>query len=75
MSWLKRKPKAEPIAVPPPPPASRVEVELHKGASQDATKKAVETNKHLQDLYVENGFTLKIYLAAGGHQPKKVGHK
>lgn len=59
----------EPIVV-QPAPSSRVEIELHKGASEDAAAKATETNKHLTDLLVENGFTLKIYLAAGGHQPK-----
>lgn len=67
-----RAPKAQPIVV-TPPATSRVEVELHKGASEQAARKADETNKHLTDLLIENGFTLKIYLAAGGHQPKKVG--
>jgi len=72
MSWFKRKPKVEPIVV-TPPATSRVEIELHKNASEQAAKKADQTNEHLKDLLVENGFTLKIYLAAGGHQPKKVG--
>lgn len=59
-----------------PPPTSRVEVELHKSASSDAAEKAKEANKHLNDLLVENGFTLKIYLAAGGkkHKGKSGGH-
>jgi hypothetical protein len=76
MSWFNRKPKAEPIIV-QPPATSRVEVELHKGASEQAAKKAVEVNQHVKDLLVENGFTLKIYLAAGGQlqQKKKVGNK
>jgi len=74
MSWLNRKKKEPPIVV-VPPATSRVEVELHKNASEHAAKKADETNQHLKDLLVENGFTLKIYLAAGGHQPKKVGNK
>lgn len=75
MGWLdkfRRKEKPQPIVV-QPPLSSRVEVELHKNASQEAAQKAQETNKHLNDLLVENGFTLKIFLAAGGHQPKKVG--
>lgn len=75
--WLfNRKPKPAPIAV-KPPATSRVEVELHKHASEGAAQKAKETNQHLNDLLVENGFTLKIYLAAGGHiQPKqKMGSK
>jgi hypothetical protein len=69
MSWFKRKKKEEPIVV-APPPTSRVEVELHKGFSEEAAKKADAANKHINELLVENGFTLKIYLAAGGHQPK-----
>lgn len=74
MSLFKRKPKTPPIVV-KLPATSRVEVELHKNASEDAAQKAKETNQHLNDLLIENGFTLKIYLAAGGHQPKKVGQK
>lgn len=69
MSWFRHKKKEEPIVI-PPAATSRVEVEVHKNASMQAAQKAQETNKHLNDLLVENGFTLKIYLAAGGHQPK-----
>ena len=74
MGWFNRKKKAEPIVV-APPPTSRVEIQLHKNASEDAALKATQTNQHLNDLLIENGFTLKIYLAAGGHQPnsKKSG--
>lgn len=76
MMWLfNRKPKEQPIVV-TPPATSRVEVELHKGASIEAARKADATNKHLTDLLVENGFTLKIYLAAGGQlSHKKQGGK
>ena len=76
MKWFNRKPKDEPIVV-KPAVSSRVEIELHKTASEDAAKKANQTNEHLKDLLVENGFTLKIYLAAGGHQPtnKRSGKK
>lgn len=74
-SFLKRNTKPAPIVL-LPPAQSRVEVELHKGASVEAAKKADATNKHLTDLLVENGFTLKIYLAAGGQlQHKKSGGK
>jgi hypothetical protein len=48
-------------------PTSRVEVEVHKTASEQAVKKAKEANEHLKELLVQNGFTLKIYLAA--HNP------
>lgn len=73
MMFFNRKPKQPPIVV-TPPATSRVEVELHKNASEDAARKAKQTNQHLNDLLVENGFTLKIYLAAGGqlHNKKKV---
>lgn len=70
MSWFKRKDKNQSIII-PPAATSRVEVEVHKNASVEAAKKAKETNQHLNDLLVENGFTLKIYLAAGGHIPAK----
>ena len=65
MNWFSPNPKRNPIVV-IPQPTSRVEVELHKGASEDAAAKAIAVNKHVKDLLVENGFTLKIYLAAGG---------
>ena len=69
MSWFNRNRKDSFVIQ--PPPESRVEVELHKTASVHAAAKAQETNKHLNQLLIENGFTLKIYLAAGGHLPKK----
>lgn len=70
MSWFNRKPKETPLVI-APAPTSRVEVELHKGASEQAAAKAEAVNQHVKDLLVENGFTLKIYLAAGG----QVSHK
>lgn len=72
--WLfNRKPRETPVVI-APPATSRVEVEVHKGASEEAAKKADAVNQHVKELLVENGFTLKIYLAAGGqlHQKKKV---
>lgn len=58
------------------PVTSRVEVELHKTASAEAQQKAIEANQHLKELLVANGFTLKIYLAAGGQlRQKKTGAK
>jgi len=56
-----------------PPATSRVEVELHKNANQEAAEKAKEANKHLKELLEANGFTLKIYLAAGGQLRQKKG--
>lgn len=71
MGLFNRKKKVSTPVVVQPPATSRVEVELEKDATNEAVAKAKETNKHLNDLLVENGFTLKIYLAAGG----KVQHK
>lgn len=67
-----RKPK--PSIEISPPQASRVLVELHKSANQEATDKAKEVNKHLNDLLEENGFTIKIALAAGRKNITRKGH-
>ncbi len=69
MSMFRRKQK--PGLQIQPPIASRVEVELHKNATQQAAQKAKAANKHLNDLLLANGFTLKIYLAAGGRVRQK----
>lgn len=76
MKWFKFRKPSEPIVL-QPAPTSRVEVEVHKNASEEAAQKAKETNQHLSDLLVHNGFTLKIYLAAGHTYPptKKGGKK
>lgn len=71
MSWFNRKPKTQPIVV-QPPAQSRVEIELHKNASENEAHKAAEVNEHLKDLLGNSDVTLKIYLAAGGHPPKKM---
>lgn len=52
----------------------RVEVVVHQNAAKEVVTEANIVNRKLNKLLVENGFTLKIYLAAGGHQPKKVGN-
>lgn len=68
MGLFNRRPK-ESIVV-QPPMHSRVEVEVAKNASADAARKAKEINRHVKDLFEENGFTIKIFIAAGGHPPK-----
>ena len=75
MNFFKKK-HVDPTMVLEPAVQSRVEVELHKGATEYAAKKAEAANKHLTELLVNNGFTLKIYMAAG-HQypPTKKGNK
>lgn len=71
MSLFNRKKNTSSPLTVTPPAESRVEVELHKGASNEAAQKAKEANAHLTDLLAANGFTLKIYLAAGGHAPQQ----
>ena len=70
MSWFNKKKRTEDIHV-EPPASSRVEVELHKSATKEAVEKAKQANQHLNELLVKNGFTLKIYLATGGSNPKQ----
>lgn len=75
MFWFKRKKKIEPMIV-VPPPTSRVEIEVHKGATEKAAQKAQDVNRHLNDLLVENGITIKIALAAGAQlKQRKQGGK
>lgn len=66
--FWRNKRKIEPITI-EPPVASRVEIELHKGASEEAAKKAKQVNEHVKELLVENGFTIKIAIAAGYGAP------
>jgi len=54
-----------------PPTKSRIEIEVHKTANKEAAEKAKRTSKDLNELLVENGFTLKLYMAAGGKPPRK----
>lgn len=58
-----------------PPATSRVEIELSKDANKEAAEKAKQVNAHVNDLLVQNGFTLKIYLAAGGRVQHQKGGK
>lgn len=59
-----------------PPPQSRVEIELHKNATEEASNKAQAVNTHLQELLEANGITIKIALAAGArlHHKSKGGN-
>ena len=70
MRFFRKQPK-EDIMV-QPTINSRVEVEVAKNASAEAAEKAKQVNAHVKELLVENGFTLKIYLAAhNSAKPKK----
>lgn len=44
----------------------RVEIQLAKDASAEAKAKAKQVNTHVKELLEENGFHVKIYIAAGG---------
>ena len=48
-----------------------IEIEAHKDAKTEAIKEAKEATRQLNKLLVDNGFTLKIYLATGGKHPRK----
>lgn len=76
MKFFQREKKDNKPKVIVPIPTSRVEVEIHKSASVHAAQKAEATNQHLIDSLIANGFSLKIYLAAGGQlRQRKIGGK
>lgn len=43
-----------------------IEIVAHKNAQESEIEKVKIANKHLKEVFEENHFTLKIYLAAGG---------
>ena len=53
---------------------AKIEVVAHKEATKKQVAEVKEVNRMLNKQFAENGFTIKIYLAAGGRTPKKVGH-
>lgn len=50
--------------------AKVIEIVAHKEAKKEIVQKAKEANAQLTELLEQNGFTIKIYLAAGGPHPK-----
>lgn len=73
MLWFKRKPlqAAQDDAV----QRSSIEIIAHKDAKHEVVEDAKAANEQLKKLLVGNGFTLKIYLAAGGKHPQPRGHR
>lgn len=71
MSWFKKKQIPAVEITNTEDHDNRVEVVVHKNATQESVVKAEEANQKLNDLLIENGFTLKIYLAAGGKHKKE----
>lgn len=57
--------KQTPIVIPPHQPVV-VSIEPHETARKEAFDEAREVNKKLNNLLVENGFTLKLWVATGG---------
>ena len=51
---------------------SRVEVVVHKEATKEVVAQAKKANETLAKLLEQNGFTIKIFLAAGGKTKDKV---
>ena len=49
--------------------ATRVEVIANREAKKEVIDKARQINKELNSTLIRNGFTLKIYVAAGGGHP------
>lgn len=67
MSWFNKNKKEldQGVAI---DPSAKIEIEATKDASKKAFAEAKKVSKSLNHmLAVENGFTLKIYLAAGGN--------
>jgi hypothetical protein len=69
MSWFKRKTEVK--LTPAPVDQVTFEIETHKEAKTEAVKEAKEASEKLNQLLVDNGFTLKIYLATGGKVHKR----
>ena len=61
-----------PIATPDEP---IVQIIANQEAQKEVIEKAKVASNQLNELLVQNGFTIKIYLAAGGKPPvKKTGN-
>lgn len=69
MNWIKRVKK--PIKELPTHQSS-IEIVTHHEATEETIKEAKQANEVLKNLLNENGFTLKIVLAAAG-RPKPKG--
>lgn len=66
MSWFKRKSDTSQTEQAVRNETAAIEIITHKNATKDLVNEAKEANDKLQELLVKNGFTVKIYIAAGG---------
>lgn len=67
MLWFNKKKVVRPVV----DHQTIVEIEATKDAQKEAFEEAHRVGKDLNRLLVENGFTLKIYLATGGKHKGK----
>lgn len=76
MLWRKKPADSHDIydTLPPEHKAS-IEIVASKDAKHEAIEQVKKANEHLQEVFAENHFTIKIYLAAGGKtkKPQKKG--
>lgn len=71
MRLFNRKKNTEPpVLKDPQEREAQIEIVAHKDAKKEIVDEAEKVNKHLKELLVQNGFTLKIYLAAQSPRPK-----
>lgn len=74
--WSLRKRKRETLPVLPHRDiGAAIEIIAHNEAAQETAQKAREANRYLHELLEQNGFTLKIYLAAKDHSPEPKSDK
>ena len=68
MSWFFRK---NSVVVPVPDPQDpKIEIIANQRATAQSIEDVQIVNKHLNKLFEDNHFTLKIYLAAGGYEQR-----
>lgn len=75
--WNRKKRTEEPILDTPQEQQAKIEIEVHKDAKKEIVDKANEVQAHLNELLVQNGFIVKIVLAAKSpqKQPTRKGGK
>ena len=61
MSWFGKKKEMHKIAE-----TNRVDVVAQKNANKEVVAQAQEATRQLKELLDRNGFTIQIFLAAGG---------
>lgn len=66
MFWFNRQKKTDQLNRLERADRAAVEIVTHKDANKKLVKEAKAANDQLQNLLIKNGFTVKIYIAAGG---------